>query len=287
MTWNAGGAVMDDAEVIEMVRAVAGDGGPPLRDSPERVLAAGQRARRRRRALRVATSGVALAGVAALSLVVANSVPSGRQIELPPASSGTGTEEPSDPTEQTGANRQVLLSALGDDFVINQSGEFPQGDVTVRPGSPSAEGLPTGYAVGAHLSAGKGGNELSQFCAWVPRVEKGLKFEDCTHRTLPEGRIVYEQRSRSQPGAYKPGAYDSIRVLFAQPDGDLVVVDLWAWESESSSTPQRRAEAQAWLDVMSSRLANAATDPGVRAIHRSRETGDLRGGASRSVVGRS
>ncbi len=78
------------------------------------------------------------------------------------------------------------------------------------------------------------------------------------------------QRSRTGPGGVKPGlspdvlASDGVRVLFEQSDGNLVIVDLSTQGSESNSTPERRAAAQAWLDGMTPRLGDAATDPRVR-----------------------
>lgn len=263
---------MRDSVVIELIRDAATEGGPPLRNSPEQILEAGRRARRRRRVVTVAASGIALASVTALSFVVGQAGLGGRQIVLTPASSSTGTEEPPDAAQQSEANRQVLRKALGDDFVINESGEFPQGDVTVRLGSPTAESLPAGYAVGASVSAGMVASPgLSELCA--PMEEKGLIVDACTTRTLPEGQVVHEQRVHSLPGAYGDAelvAYDGVRVFFLRPDGNLVIVDLWAWEIESSSTPLRRPQAQAWLEAISPRLSEAAIDPSVQAINRSK-----------------
>lgn len=260
MTAHTDGTLMDDAELIEMLQRVATEGTPPLHHGIEHVLAKGRRARRRRQVLMVPASSLAVAGVAALVFAMAHAGTDQPQLFLSPAASGTQGSPRS--TVQAVTHQQVLQEAFGDDFAIT-----PEGDVTVRPGSPSADGLPTGLAVATQLLTGVPNNELAQFCA--PMVEKGMVFSACTQRVLPGGQLVYEKRGRSMPGGIKPGrsvplAYDMVRVLFVQPNGELVIVDLSAQESESSSTPERRASAQAWLDGMTSRLANAATDPRVR-----------------------
>lgn len=270
MTAHVDGTLMDDTELIEMLRGVATEGAPPPRHDIDHLLARGRRARRRRQMLMVPSSGLAAAGVAALVWAMAHAGTDQRQqLFLFPASSGTQDSRHS--TAQGDMNRQVLQDAFGDDFVIGPDGETGPipGNVTVHPGSPSAEGLPTGVTLWAQLLAGGRGGipaaELEQFC--TPMVEKNVIFSACTTRVLPGGKTVYVRESRTGPGGVKPGrnpdhlASDTIRVLYAEPNGQLVIVDLVAVENESSSTPERRAAAQAWLDGMTSRLATAATDP--------------------------
>jgi hypothetical protein len=57
-----------------------------------------------------------------------------------------------------------------------------------------------------------------------------------------------------------------VRVIYAQSNGQLVIVDLVATEDQSSGTPVGRAAVRAWLDRMAPRLATAATDPRIDAM---------------------
>ena len=271
MTAHADGTLMDDAELIEMLKRVATEETPPLRHDIEHLLARGRHLRRQRQVLMVPASSLAVAGVAALVFAMAQTRTDQPQLFLSPAASGT--QESPRSAAQADTNRQVLQEAFGDDFTIGPDGEtgpVPP-NVTVRPGSPSADGLPAGVTLWTQLLAGGHGGipaaELEQFCA--PMVEKGLHRSACTQHVLPGGKVVYEQRGRYNPGEYKAASRgvllpsDSVRIIYAQPNGQLVIVDLVASENESSSTPEGRAAVQAWLDGMTARLATAATDPRV------------------------
>jgi hypothetical protein len=274
MTAHTDGTLMDDAELIEMLQRVATERTPPLRYEIESLLARGRRARRRRQALMVPASGLAVAGVAALVFAVAHGGTDQRQqLFLSPAASGTQDSPQS--TAPAVSDQQILQDAFGDDFVISPGGETgpTPGNVTVRPGSPSADGLPNGVTLWTQLLyGGPGGipaSELEQFCA--PMVEKGLHRSACTQHVLPSGQVVQVQRGRVNLGEYKPepkGSHptDGIRVIYAQTNGQLVIVDLVATEEESSSTPEGRAAVRAWLDGMTLRLAAAATDPRIDAM---------------------
>jgi hypothetical protein len=100
-------------------------------------------------------------------------------------------------------------------------------------------------------------------------VEKNVIFSACTTRVLADGKTVYLQKNRTGSGGVKPGlspdylSSDGVRVLFEQPDGSLVIVDLSTQEREADSTAARRSAAQAWLDGITPRLVSAATDPRV------------------------
>lgn len=272
MTAHTDGILMEDAELIEMLQRVANEGTPPLRHGIEDLLAKGRHLRRRRQLLMVPASSVAVAGVAALVFAVGHAGTDQPHLVLSPAASGT--QESPHPAAQADTNRQVLQEAFGDDFTIGPDGDtgpVPP-NVTVRPGSASAEGLPAGVTLWTQLLAGGHGgipaSHLEQFCALM--VEKGLHRSACTELVLPGGQVVYEQRGRYSPGEYKAASRgvllpsDSVRVIYAQPSGQLVIVDLVVvQENESNSSPERRAAVQAWLDRMTSRLATAATDPRV------------------------
>jgi hypothetical protein len=274
MTAHTGGTLMDDSELIEMLQRVATERTPPLRYDIESLLARGRRARRRRQILMVPASGLAVAGTAALVFALPNGgTDQHQQLFLFPAASGT--QESPQSTASAVTNQQVLQDAFGDDFVISPGGETgpTRGNVTVRPGSPSAHGLPTGVTLWTQLLyGGRGGipaSDLDQFCA--PMVEKGSHTSACTPLVLSGGQVVYVQQGRYNPGEHKSASggvdlpSDEVRVIYAQSNGQLVIVDLVATEDASSSTPEGRASVRAWLDGMTSRLAAAATDPRIDA----------------------
>lgn len=270
MTAQAGGTLMDDADLIEMLQRVATEGTTPLRHDVEHLLAKGRHLRRRRQMLMVPASSLAAAGLAALVFAVAHAGNDQPQLFLSPSS---GTQDSPRSAAQADTDQQVLQDAFGDDFTIGSGGETgpTPGNVTVRPGSPSADGLPNGVTLWTQLLAGGHGgipaSELDQFCA--PMVEKSLHRSACTQHVLSGGQVVHVQRGRYNPGEYKSASRgvllpsDSLRVIYAQPNGQLVIVDLVASENEGSSTPEGRAAVRAWLDGMTSRLATAATDPRV------------------------
>ncbi|MCA1834760.1 MAG: hypothetical protein LC750_18875 [Actinobacteria bacterium] len=274
MTEHADQTLVDDAELIELLRGVAKDGGPPLRHGIEHVVAEGRRARRRRRVLMVPASSVAIIGVVALLIAMARAGTNDR-LFLSPSSSGTLDSPRS--TGSTAGDLQILQEAFGDDFVVGPGGETgpTPGNVTVRPGSASADGLPAGVTLWTQLLyGGRGGipvGQLEEFCA--PMIEKGSHRAACTQRVLPGGHAVHVQASSYYPGEYKPAAphgvdlpADEVRVIYAQSNGQLVIVDLVATEDASSSTLEGRSAVRAWLDGMTSRLAAAATDPRIDAL---------------------
>jgi hypothetical protein len=266
MSAHTDGTLMDDSEVIEMLKRVDLDSHPPQRRDIDELLSKGRRARRHRRALLAPASSLGIVGVAALVFAMGQTRPSDRHLFLAPT--GLTAPQPHPSVTQPDSNYDVLQEALGGDFAaIDPQKGNPGGNVTVRPGSPSAEGLPTGLTLWTQifvLQQSSESGELAQFCKSI--VEKNVIFSVCTTRVLPDGKTVYVQESRTGPGGIKPGLYpdylasDGVRVLFEQPDGNLVVVDLSTQDTESNSTIERRAAARAWLDSITPRLVNAATD---------------------------
>jgi hypothetical protein len=274
MTALTDGTLRNDDELIGILQRVAVDGSPPLRRDIDQLLAKGRRARNRRRVLMAPASGLAVAGLAAIVFAAADAGSDQPQVFLSPSASAT--QDSSHSTAHSDTNRQVLQEAFGGDFTIgpeSETGPTP-GNVTVRPGSPSAEGLPTGVTLWTQLLAGSPGGipatDLEQFCA--PIAEKGLHTSECIQYVLPSGQVVHVQRGRYNPGEYKPASRrvllpsDSVRVIYAQSNGQLVIVDLVASEDESSSTSEERTAVNTWLDGMTPRLATAATDPRVDAM---------------------
>ncbi len=137
----------------------------------------------------VPASSLAIVGVAALVFAMTHVHSNERQLFLAPA--GLTAQQTQAPRAQSDPNGQVLQEALGDDFVVREEHENPGGNVTVRPGSPSAEGLPSGLTLWTQLlvlQQSPESGELTQFCK--PMVEKNVIFSACTQRVLPEGKAV-------------------------------------------------------------------------------------------------
>jgi hypothetical protein len=244
--------MMDDGELIGILRRVGTEGAPPFDHDIEELLVRGRHARRRRRAFIVSASSLVVAGVAALAFSILPTMTGRQQLLYSPSALRAAYS-----TDRVDSNQQVLEKAFGADFAIN-----PEGDVTVRPGSPAADGLPAGLRLWTQLlviTPSPQTGELAQFCE--PMIEKGTDFSTCTQRVLTGGQVVYEQRIGSIPDVSPAG--DSVRVIYVQPTGQLVIVDLVAEENERTSTSERRAAAQAWLESMTSRMVIAATNPSV------------------------
>jgi hypothetical protein len=218
---------------------------------------------------------VAVVGVAVLVYSLAYAGTNQRQqLFFPPASSGS--QDSPRATAEGDIDLQVLQDAFGGDFTVSPASETgpTPGNLTVKPGSKSAVGLPAGVTLWTQLIYGGPGGipagQLGEFCA--PMVEKGLHRSACTRQVLPNGQVVYVQPSYSNPSEYKSASRgallpsDGVRVIYAQTNGELVIVDLVASEDESASTPDKRAAVQAWLDGMTSRLVTAATDSRIDAM---------------------
>lgn len=255
--------LMDNEEVIQVLKRVALQPPTYVGLDIDELLARGRRARRNRRAFLAPAATLTILGAAALVFATTHLPSPERGVFLPPAGFAAEQSQPS----TTASNGQVLQEALGDDFVINPEGNV----VTLRPGSSSAEGLPPGVTVYTQILAlqqNPMSGDLTQFCR--PMDEKNLIVSACTKQVLPNGQTVYVQHSHTGPGGVKPGrnpeesAADGVRVLFEQPDGTLVIVDLGTQEKESTSTLESRAAVRGWLDEMTSRLVTAATDPRVQ-----------------------
>jgi hypothetical protein len=261
--------LMDDGEVIEVLKRVALQAPTHGRLDIDELLARGRRARRHRRTFLTPAATLTILGAAALVFATTHLRSTERDVFLPPA--GLAAEQSQLSNTQSASNGQVLREALGDDFVIDSEKTNPGGNVTLRPGSSSAEGLPTGVTVYTQILAlqqNPMSGELTQFCR--PMEEKNLIVSACTKQVLPSGQTVFVQHSRIGPGGVKLVGFpevltgDGVRVLFEQPDETLVIVDLSTQENESVSTPESRAAARAWLNEMTPRLVTAATDSRVQ-----------------------
>lgn len=258
------GEASNDADVVEALRQVARETDPPLALDIDVLLTRGRRARRMRQAiLAPAWTTAALLTALTLALVFNHVRSSDRSSFLAPA--GLATER-SRAANLADADQQAWHDALGPDFSV----DWQSGEVTVHPGSASADGLPGGLTLWTQIFSfqqGPQSGELSQFC--TPMVEKNVIFASCTSRVLASGKTIYVQLSRTGPGGVRAGrspdflASDGVRVMFVRSDGELVIVDLSTQGTEAASSPERRAANRAWLNGLIPRLGAAAADPRV------------------------
>jgi hypothetical protein len=147
---------------------------------------------------------------------------------------------------------------MGPDF------EIAPGAGSVRPGSPSAKGLPDGFTPTINIDAMTAtDNAMPQMCKAFD--EKGATFDGCTPYTLTDGQIVQANFSRWAPTAQYPQdtAGESVRVLFRQANGVLAYVDLVTSAPAAYVTDENGAAAGSWLKSMLDRMGAAVTNPNV------------------------
>ncbi|SDU55450.1 hypothetical protein [Jiangella alkaliphila] len=148
---------------------------------------------------------------------------------------------------------QALAASLGPDWV-------PTPDGFAEPGPAALEGLPSGYTAGpAIVDDLSSGLTLAELC--VAGEEKGSVNEGCVADTAPGGEPVHVQWGGTVPdGPYaQESLEDRVSVLVADDAGLLLRASIWVAEPAEVSTPQRRAEARAWLEQRVDGLARAVT----------------------------
>lgn len=135
-----------DADLIEAIRTDGTIGAPALRHDVAGAIARGSHLQRRRRAWQAGASGLALAGVGAFGFVAVQSGGGDDRAVVVQPSDGQPRPVPA----AAGASlQQIMRDALGTDWDFNTLS--PELDLTVRPGSLSATGLPAEYRASAGL----------------------------------------------------------------------------------------------------------------------------------------
>lgn len=123
-------------------------------------------------------------------------------------------------------------------------------------------GLPKGYLAGVTIRGTSGADRstiVETLC--TAREEKGRIYDKC--ESSGDDMATRDVRTQSQAGPTGQGfgVEDLRKALYVQPDGDVIIVDLWTLDEDSASTPSRRAAARKWLDERLLRAASAAADP--------------------------
>ena len=159
-------------------------------------------------------------------------------------------------------NAAVLAEVFGKDFKLADE----VAEATLRPGSPSAEGLPSGYGAGVSLSASVATERaLPQYC--TSRVEKGSVLDGCVDRELSDGETVHENWGRWGSTEENPQTTtgESVRVLFQRMDDVLVWADLVVSGPAADSTVADLKAARKWLESFRDKLGALVTDPDIKA----------------------
>ncbi|HEX3828114.1 MAG TPA: hypothetical protein VHV82_12665 [Sporichthyaceae bacterium] len=128
---------------------------------------------------------------------------------VPPVPHPPGRHNP----EGLAANAADMQAALGPDFTFPPNNETG----TLRPGSPSAAGLPPSVQVSVTLNplVAQNGMSVADRCAAIGIGAPGNRY--CRGHRLPDGRIVQYQ-----------GGGGELRVYFLQPTGLLAELDMTA-----------------------------------------------------------
>ncbi len=248
--------MLEETETLAMLHAGRTGTEPPLIDLTPIALRGGLRMRRRRQVAQVG-SGLVLAGVASLALVVATpGLNTGGRADIVPAGTAADPDTMSE-AELHSANLGVLADALGPDFRVLRA-ETPDGSeyLAPAPGSPAAKALPAGYVAQADVIVATG--EDGWTCK--PDPDREGTTTACETRFAADGRKV-ELEIRS--GDLAPSTpVETRRIQLTQPDGDSLTVSLWVKPASVPSGNGRvpRNAILDWLAPYSGALVEAVTD---------------------------
>lgn len=277
---------MSDLETL--LRSTLAERAAAVEPRPDAIRAAVAATQRRRR---TRSTGQALAGAAAVGAIVLAATlwhpisppsdPTGQSAATPTTNAATATTEtiaatapvaspPSNSTTTTAnlstvAVRRIgiLNATLGADYTGKpKSPSGFGGDITLTPGSPSAAGLPPGYAAAAssvvldHTSAAANGpvDTMTAFCGAL--VEKGATTKACVPQQV-NGLTV--QRSETDAPNTKIGTWANLRIFYQRPDQLVVYTEMTIWNTAHTTTAQERATAAKWLNAQTTKLATAVT----------------------------
>lgn len=190
-----------------------------------------------------------------------NITPSATAAMAPPTPGSTETTD----GVSTVAIRRIgtLTAVMGADWTAQpQSPSGFGGDITLTPGSPSATGLPAGYAAAASsvvlgpTSQSATGPEDTMTALCAALVEKGATTKACVPQQV-HGLTV--QRSATDAPNTKIGTWANLRILYQRPDRLVVYTEITIWNTAHTTTAEERATAAKWLHAQTAKLAAAAT----------------------------
>lgn len=167
----------------------------------------------------------------------------------------------------TGVTRGAtgLAGIFGPDYTPRpQSPAGFGGDLTLTPGSPSASGLPQGYAGAVSLVVLSGKSDspqgrvdtITSLCGAM--VEKGATMKACVPQSF-NGLTV--QRSEVDAPNTTIGTWANLRILSTRPDKRVQYAEITIWNTAHTTTTGERAAADAWISAQNAKLSRAATTP--------------------------
>lgn len=248
---------LDEHEVIALLRRVD-DGGPAVTLDVGALVQRAHRAERRRVALR----GVFVTAVAAVLLGVIALAPVVRDGQVQPAQPATRSapaRHVTPPIYVSPYSRSVIaaLSArFGADYDLTTTNGMIQGELYLRPGTPSAAGLPTGYLASVHVLR-LDHEVVSNLCGAISAPDQ-TSFP-CTTVTTSAGVIVYQQYTDATH-AEQGGSWATLRILTPGADDSVQLADLSVVHSGNEASAADRAGAAAWLEAQSHLLIRAAVE---------------------------
>lgn len=270
----------DDEKLISALRS-AGTDGPAFAMTPLSETTRRGRAARRRRTVLAGGGATALAAATVTAALAVQPLMQGPDAVPSPGGSNptnapaqepskgptnrTDEETPMSADEMITANRAAILEALPEGFVElteeNRDEAAGMAGFALAENAPAADGLPEGMSGGIDLlvfAADEAEQSMGGDLWCTGFTEKGTVTTDCVDLAV-DGETVQVQHW-SQPGSDERRAYESTRTTYEQPNGDVVVLDVPAWEDEVTAQP-RSEEARAWVDAMHEQIVSIVLHP--------------------------
>lgn len=258
---------LDDDGVVDLLHA-AGRGGPDATPADvTRAMTAGRKIRRRRQAIQVVGTGLAIAAVVAAGVTTVSSLDGGpgRQTVAtapddttpsppPIRKHGFGQAElPTDPGQRAVYLGDALVEDLGQDWA-NASGE-----VVLNPNSELASRLPSTRYTAHAMSQVIGEPAFSQVCD----ARSGLI--PCEQQQVADGRIAYLRHWADRDGSGDLRGESAGYLALEDGRYLLVVLSVDGHDVTEAQRDSHAATTNAWFDSLKDHLLTALTDARVEA----------------------
>lgn len=272
---------MNDDELINRLGEV-GIGGPRAARGAQEQLRVARCASARRRALGAGGSALSLAAIVALvvtlsptsggadTVIAADGGPDEATAQGASSDGRAPSTSPNAFKQASARNAALLAKVMGRDFTYADGAA----EGTLRPGTPSAEGLPEGYEANVSMTAGIATHRaLPQYCRSM--VEKGFVQDGCVDRELADGTVVRDNWGRwgSTERYPQQTTGETVRVLFQQ-DKVLAWVDLGVSGPSKGATEADLEAARKWIESFGEKLGTLVTSPDVQPDGIIRADGD-------------
>lgn len=166
--------------------------------------------------------------------------------------------------EMREANKAAVFGALPDGFVRitreNEDDTDGMAGFALAESAPATDGLPEGMSGGISLMTFPATDPIDLTGPWCDgRTEKGATTTECVDVRVEDDVVKVQEFTRSEGG--KGGAYEATRTSYQHPSGDVIVLDLYAWEDDRRTTPERLAAARVWVDAMHEQIVSIVLHP--------------------------